>query len=78
MRPRSERRTNPTSSTQSTEFGPSLTAMTGFWAALALNIPDFTRFARRQSDQIIGQAIGLPGPMAGLATLAVVVTSATV
>jgi NCS1 family nucleobase:cation symporter-1 len=30
------------------EFGPALTAMTGFWAALALNIPDFTRFKRRQ------------------------------
>jgi nucleobase:cation symporter-1, NCS1 family len=60
------------------EFGPALTAMTGFWAALALNIPDFTRFARRQSDQAIGQALGLPGPMAALAAVAVVVTSATV
>ena len=60
------------------DFGPALTAMTGFWAALALNIPDFTRFAKRQSDQILGQALGLPGPMAALAALAVVVTSATV
>jgi NCS1 family nucleobase:cation symporter-1 len=60
------------------EFGPALTAMTGFWAALALNIPDFTRFAKKQSDQILGQALGLPGPMAALAAVAVVVTSATV
>jgi NCS1 family nucleobase:cation symporter-1 len=60
------------------DFGPALTTMTGFWAALVLNIPDFTRFARKQSDQLIGQAIGLPGPMAALAAVAVVVTSATV
>ncbi len=60
------------------EFGPTLTAMIGFWAALVLNIPDFTRFAKKQSDQIIGQAIGLPGPMAALAAVAVIVTSATV
>ncbi len=60
------------------DFGPALTAMTGFWAALVLSIPDFTRFARRQSDQILGQALGLPAPMAALAGLAVVVTSATV
>jgi NCS1 family nucleobase:cation symporter-1 len=60
------------------EFGPVLASMTGFWAALALNIPDFTRFARRQSDQMVGQALGLPLPMAALAAVAVVVTSATV
>lgn len=59
-------------------FWPSLTAMVGFWATLALNIPDFTRFARSQRDQLVGQAIGLPAPMALLATLAVLVTSATV
>ncbi|MDI4633591.1 NCS1 family nucleobase:cation symporter-1 [Pelomonas sp. V22] len=59
-------------------FWPSLTAMVGFWATLALNIPDFTRFAKSQKDQLIGQAIGLPGPMGLLAALAVFVTSATV
>lgn len=59
-------------------FWPSLTAMVGFWSTLALNIPDFTRFARTQRDQIIGQAIGLPAPMGLLAALAVFVTSATV
>ncbi|MCK9879175.1 cytosine permease, partial [Frankia sp. Ag45/Mut15] len=44
-------------------FWPSLTAMVGFWATLALNIPDFTRFAKSQKDQVVGQAIGLPVPM---------------
>ncbi|KAE8666269.1 Purine-uracil permease NCS1 [Hibiscus syriacus] len=34
-------------------FFPSLTAN---WATIALNIPDFTRFAKTQKDQIIGQA----------------------
>jgi NCS1 family nucleobase:cation symporter-1 len=59
-------------------FWPSLTAMVGFWATLALNIPDFTRFARSQRDQVVGQAVGLPLPMGALAALAVFVTSATV
>jgi len=59
-------------------FWPSLTAMVGFWATLALNIPDFTRFARTQRDQVLGQAIGLPLPMGLLALMSVVVTSATV
>ena len=62
----------------SSVFWPSLTAMVGFWSTLALNIPDFTRFARSQRDQIVGQAIGLPAPMGLLAALAVFVTSATV
>jgi nucleobase:cation symporter-1, NCS1 family len=59
-------------------FWPSLTAMVGFWATLALNIPDFTRFAKSQRDQVVGQSIGLPVPMGLLAMLAVIVTSATV
>lgn len=50
------------------EGGPktwaALTGLVGFWATLALNIPDFTRFAKRQRDQVYGQAIGLPIPMA--------------
>ncbi len=61
-----------------TSFWPSLTAMVGFWATLALNIPDFTRFAKTQCDQLAGQTIGLPVPMGLLALLAVIVTSATV
>ncbi len=59
-------------------FWPTFSAMAGYWGALALNIPDFTRFAKTQKDQIVGQAIGLPGPMALLALVSVIVTSATV
>jgi NCS1 family nucleobase:cation symporter-1 len=59
-------------------FWPSLTAMVGFWATLALNIPDFTRFARSQRDQFLGQTLGLPLPMAMLALMSVIVTAATV
>ena len=59
-------------------FWPGLTAMVGFWATLALNIPDFTRFAKTQKDQVVGQALGLPLPMALFAFIGVAVTSATV
>jgi NCS1 family nucleobase:cation symporter-1 len=59
-------------------FFPSLTAMVGFWATLSLNIPDFTRYAKTQRDQILGQAIGLPTTMTLFAFIGVAVTSATV
>lgn len=59
-------------------FWPSLTAMVGFWATLALNIPDFTRFSKSQKDQLVGQSVGLPGPMGLVALLAVIVTSGSV
>jgi len=59
-------------------FWPSFTAMVGFWSTLAMNIPDFTRFARSQRDHIVGQSIGLPVPMGALAFVGVAVTSATV
>jgi NCS1 family nucleobase:cation symporter-1 len=59
-------------------FFPSLTAMVGFWATLSLNIPDFTRYARSQKDQIVGQALGLPPTMTLYAFIGVAVTSATV
>jgi len=39
-------------------FIPSLTGVVGFWATVSLNIPDFTRLARSQRDQIVGQALG--------------------
>ena len=35
---------------------PALTGMIGFWATLSLNIPDFSRYAKSQRDQIIGQS----------------------
>ncbi len=59
-------------------FFPALTGMVGFWATLSLNIPDFTRFARSQKDQILGQAIGLPTTMTLYSFIGVAVTSATV
>jgi NCS1 family nucleobase:cation symporter-1 len=59
-------------------FFPALTAMVGFWATLSLNIPDFSRYAYSQRDQIIGQAIGLPTTMGLYSFIGVAVTSATV
>ncbi len=59
-------------------FGAGLTAMIGYWATLSLNIPDFSRFARSQRDQVIGQSLGLPATMAFYSFIGIVVTSATV
>lgn len=59
-------------------FIPSLTGMIGFWATLSLNIPDFTRFAKSQRQQMIGQAIGLPPTMTIFSAMGIIVTSATV
>lgn len=57
-------------------FFPSLTANISFWATLALNIPDFTRYARTQKDQILGQ-LGLPIFMGAFTFVGVAVTSST-
>jgi NCS1 family nucleobase:cation symporter-1 len=59
-------------------FVPALTGMVGFWATLSLNIPDFSRYARTQRDQIVGQTIGLPLTMALYSFIGVAVTSATI
>ena len=59
-------------------FIPSLTGMVGFWATVALNIPDFTRYARNQREQIIGQALALPTTMTLYSFVGIAVTSATV
>ncbi len=58
-------------------FFPALTGMIGFWATLSLNIPDFSRYAYTQKDQILGQVLGLPLTMALYAFVGVAVTSAT-
>ena len=58
-------------------FFPALTGMVGFWATLSLNIPDFTRYAKSQRAQMMGQAIGLPSSMTLFSFIGVVVTSAT-
>ncbi|KZN19661.1 MULTISPECIES: NCS1 family nucleobase:cation symporter-1 [Pseudomonas] len=59
-------------------FAAGLTAMVGFWATLSLNIPDFSRYAKSQKDQIVGQIIGLPLTMFLFASLGVVMTAASV
>ena len=59
-------------------FWPNLTAMVGFWATMALNIPDFTRYAKSQRDQVLGQFLGLPTTMALFSFIGIAVTSATV
>ena len=59
-------------------FWPSLTAVVGFWATLSLNIPDFTRYAVSQKDQMMGQLIGLPATMTLFSFIGIAVTSATV
>ncbi len=59
-------------------FIPSLTGMVGFWATVALNIPDFTRYAKSQRAQIWGQALGLPAAMTLYSFIGVAVTSASV
>src|SRR5579872_3519239 len=59
-------------------FVPSLTAMVGFWATVALNIPDFTRYAKSQKAQAMGQALGLPTAMTLYSFIGVAVTSASV
>ena len=59
-------------------FPAALTANVGYWATLSLNIPDFTRYARSQRSQALGQAFGLPATMTAFAFIGVAVTSATI
>ncbi len=61
-----------------TLFPAALTANVGYWATLSLNIPDFTRYAKSQRSQAMGQALGLPGTMVLFAFIGVAVTSATI
>jgi len=58
-------------------FGAGLTSAVALWGTMALSIPDFSRYARSQRDQVIGQAVGLPGTMALFAFIGAAVTSAT-
>jgi NCS1 family nucleobase:cation symporter-1 len=59
-------------------FPAALTANVGYWATLSLNIPDFTRYAKSQRSQMLGQALGLPTTMTAFAFIGVAVTSATI
>ena len=59
-------------------FLQALTANVAYWATLAINIPDFTRYAVSQKSQAVGQAVGLPLVQAAFSFAGLVVTSATV
>lgn len=58
-------------------LGAGLTSAVAFWGTMALSIPDLSRFARGQKDQIVGQALGLPATMALFAFIGAAVTNAT-
>ncbi|HKD81155.1 MAG TPA: NCS1 family nucleobase:cation symporter-1 [Candidatus Angelobacter sp.] len=57
---------------------PALNGTVGFWSTVSLNIPDFTRFAKDERGQAIGQALALPLTMTLYSFIGVAVTSATV
>ena len=79
-RPRARRESDALSKQRNdfwTIFPGALTASVGYWATLSLNIPDFTRYARSQRSQMLGQALGLPLTMTAFAFIGVAVTSAT-
>jgi nucleobase:cation symporter-1, NCS1 family len=58
-------------------FPAFLTGAVGYWATLSTNIPDFTRYAKSQRSQVLGQALGLPTTMTLFAFIGVATTSAT-
>jgi nucleobase:cation symporter-1, NCS1 family len=59
-------------------FFPALTGVIGFWATLALNIPDFCRYAKSQKSQMVAQSFSLPITMTVFSFIGIAVTSATV
>jgi NCS1 family nucleobase:cation symporter-1 len=58
-------------------FFLSLTGIVGYWATLSLNIPDFTRYARSQESQLVGQSFGLPVAMTLYTFIGIACTSAS-
>jgi NCS1 family nucleobase:cation symporter-1 len=59
-------------------FGPGLAANVGYWITLSMNIPDFTRYAKDQRSQIVGQSIAMPLTMTGFSFIGIAVTAATI
>jgi len=59
-------------------FFLSLTGIVGYWATLSLNIPDFTRYAKSQESQIVGQSFGLPVAMTLYTFIGIACTSASI
>ncbi len=60
-----------------TAFFPSVIGVVSFWATLALNIPDYSRYAQSQRAQLSGQLV-MPIVMALFAFTGIAVTSVTV
>lgn len=58
-------------------FFPSLIGVVAFWATLALNIPDYSRYAVSQRAQFRGQLV-MPFVMAAFSFVGIAVTSVTV
>ena len=58
-------------------FFPSVIGVISFWATLALNIPDYSRYATSQRAQLRGQLV-MPFVMAIFSFVGIAVTSATV
>ncbi|MGC8630952.1 MAG: cytosine permease [Thermoprotei archaeon] len=52
-------------------IGLAAASLAGAYSTLVLNVMDFTRFARTQKDQIIGQALGFPVIFVAFSFLAV-------
>lgn len=61
-----------------TAFLGGLTANIGYWSTAALNIPDFSRYAKSQKDQRRGLMYGMPTTMTALAFLGVFVTGTSI
>jgi nucleobase:cation symporter-1, NCS1 family len=59
-------------------FYPSVVGVIAFWATLALNIPDYTRYAKTQRGQMLGQILSMPLTMAAFSFVGIAVTSTTV
>ena len=59
-------------------FIPSLAANVAYWGPMALNVTNFTRYAKDQKTQMVGQFAGLPTGIFLLALVGSLVTSCTV
>lgn len=59
-------------------FFVSVTGLVSVWSTLVLNVSDLTRFSRSQKDQMIGQAIGLPGTAILFALMSIIITSGSI
>ena len=58
-------------------FIASVIGVVSFWATMALNIPDYTRYATSQRGQMLGQVWSMPLAMALFSFVGIAVASAT-